>query len=252
MKILLTSIISLFLISCASNTVNKIQILDSWANSSMKSKRIKKVAVYADTKDLFHKRNFEFILADQLRQNGVTATEGIKYKHPDSDTKYTVEEITKTLKNDSVEGVVTLRLIAVNDSLEYIAAKHQAVGIGVSAPMTYTNESDYYKYTGAMTPHYGSWGSYYGNHIARGYGYSGGYVGKVTEVAPARVDTLKTFRLSCNLYGLGTDSLIWASEIEIGSPSSSTGAAEAVSKAVVEKIMALGIFVKSAKKEESK
>jgi len=184
----------------------------SWTKEGYTTREYKKVAIFAITKNLTVRQNFEKRLADLFIENGIDAVQSLVYVRPGM-TKgdIVVEELKDAMLADGVDAVITT----------FVVDKEKSVNFNPG--------------TGYAMP-YGYWGGYYGH--AWGMAYDPGYYSEST-----------TFLVENNFFELipgesREESLLWASQSSITDPGNPVTATKQYVVVLMRAMLADGLIKK--------
>lgn len=191
--------ISVFIVTgCAQTTVTGI-----WKKSDYTGEPFTSVLVVGLTGDSNTKILWENVMADKLRQKGVTTVATCATAFPD-EKKLTEQKILDFVNAHNVQAVLVTRLVDTKKEEIY-----------------YPPSGDYYS-----GPH-----GYY-NRFNRYYPYA-----YDTIYTPGYTDTMTTVLLETNLYKSDTKELIWSMSSDTFEPSSMTQLVDSVSSKVLELLL---------------
>lgn len=199
--------------SCSSVTT----VSGTWKKPATTAQKYSKIAVVGLSGDIVKRAAVEKAIVAKLSASGITAVAGTNIL-PDNlvdgnnDNKVDEEkknEIANLLKQQGVDGVLTISLVNVKESEQYVP--------GTSM---YTPYAGYYGFNSYY------WGAY--NMVN-----TPGYYVKNTNIF-----------LASNFYNLGTEQLLWSAQTDTGNPTSLNDLAQSYASALVEKFLNAGVIKK--------
>lgn len=218
MKKTILSIALLFAIvvhfsSCSSVTT----VSGTWKKPATTAQRYTKIAVIGISGDIVKRSAIEKAVVAQLTANGINAVAGVNIL-PDSfvdtnnDKKVDDEKkeaIAAELKKQGVDGVLTISLVNIKESEQYVP--------GTSM---YTPYSGYYGFNSYY------WGAY--NMVN-----TPGYYVQNTNVF-----------LASNFYNLSSEALLWSAQTDTGNPTSLSDLSKSYAQTLVEEFLQSGVIKK--------
>jgi hypothetical protein len=199
--------------SCSSVT----DVSGTWKKPATVAKKYTKIAVIGLSGDVVKRSAVENAVVSQLRANGINAVAGINIlpdNFVDADHNGKVddekkEQIEATLKQNGCDGALTISLVNVKESEQYVP--------GTSF---YTPYAGYYGFNSYY------WGAY--NMVN-----TPGYYVKNTNIF-----------LASNFYDLTTDQLVWSAQTNTGNPTSLNDLAQSYASALVQNFLSAGVVRK--------
>ncbi|NAS11486.1 hypothetical protein [Poritiphilus flavus] len=200
---LFLSLISVFfLLGCG-----PAKMSSTWTKDGYKDRAYGKVAVVGMSKDLESRNLFEGGAVALLKENGINAVEGISMFPPGSGKNLKAKDYIRIIKENELDGVITMALIDSKESERY------QPGETVYVP-------SYYRV---------------GRYIARGYNvYS----------TPGYYQPTKTYLIEAVLYDVkgelseGKETMVWTGQSSLMNPSSLESASKSFTKRLVNQLIA--------------
>ncbi len=210
-RIILSLVVMTFLWSCS--TTMKY----TWTKDNFEGKSFDKVLVLTLSKNLKSRTLFENTVAELLKEEGITASNGLKVITPVEDVKkLTKEEIGKRIKEGGFDAVLITTLIDVN-----------------TRDVQVINNNNYYPYM---------YGSRYG------YGYSSYIYSSYNYMYNDQYREENTYVLETRLYDVNEsnpkEAVVWSGQSELVDPSGSESASNTYSKKLVKTLMESGTIKK--------
>ncbi|GAA3568889.1 hypothetical protein [Snuella lapsa] len=194
------------------------KLSSSFTKENYTGKAYSKIAVVGISKDLSSRLAFEKTAVDLLQKKGVNAIQGINiFPQNMSETEKQPSNIIKIIKENDLDGVITMGLIDTKDGHRYEQGG------------TYTIPAGYYRV---------------GKHIYRRY---------ITLEEPGYYVPSKSYVIEAVFYNLkrelveGQDTWVWTGESSIVDPSSLQSAAKSFTSRMVGQIIKDGIIVSKHK-----
>lgn len=205
---LLLVFISLFLTNCAS-TLSSSYLKDGYVDT-----KYKKVAVIGISDNLTSRVVFEKEAVELLKEKGINAVKGINmFPQKMTEEQQTAENFIKIIKDNKLDGVLTMSLIDTKDGHRYQPGKSIIIPSG------------YFRV---------------GKHIYRRY---------VTINEPDYYEDTKSYVIEAVLYNLkgelkeGQDTWVWTGESSLVNPSSLNSSAVTFCKRMVNQIVKDGVIL---------
>lgn len=203
----------IYFTSCSSVTT----VSGTWKKPATVAQKYNKIAVIGLSGDIVKRSAIEKAIVAKFAASGINAVAGTNIL-PDNlvdgnaDHKVDEEkknEIANLLKKQGVDGVLTISLVNVKESEQYVP--------GTSF---YTPYSGYYGFNSYY------WGAY--NMVN-----TPGYYVQNTNIF-----------LASNFYNLGTEQLLWSAQTNTGNPTSLSDLSQSYASALVEKFLNAGVITK--------
>lgn len=195
-----------FLWSCSST------MKYTWTKENFTGKSFEKVLVLTITKNLKSRTLFENTVVEDLAENGITATNGLKVFTPVEDMgELTESEIEARIKKGGYDAVLVTSLI------------------DITTRDVQVNNYNYYPYM---------YGGYYG------YGYGSFIYSNYNFMYNESYREEKTYVLETRLYDVNEnnqkEAIVWSGQSELVDPSGSESASNSYSKTLVKTLMESG------------
>lgn len=210
-RIILSLLVMTFLWSCTSS------MKYTWTKEDFKGKSFEKVLVLTLSKNLKSRTLFENTVAENLAEEGITATNGLKIITPVEDVKELTEgEIEKRIKDGGYDAVLVTTLIDIT-----------------TRDVQVNNNYNYYPYM-------------YGGRY--GYGYGSFIYSNYNDMYNESYREEKTYVLETRLYdvneGNQKEAVVWSGQSELTDPSGSESASKTYSNTLVKTLMESGTIWK--------
>jgi len=219
-----SSLIIVTLVAISTNC-SSIKVIDAWKGDNIKTIRDQNILVIARAEHQLTRVSFEDEIADQIRSNGMKATESYKQfpnlKPDDKLSEEEVKEIMSLLKSKGYNGVV----VSVLKDLQETTRVTEEGGYYTGG---YTGGPYYSYYPG----YYGGFYGYYGNSMS--YSTYGNYVPSTLTT-----QTSKTYILETVVYNLDQPDdkqLVAVVTSKVDNPQSVTTTAKQYAKAIVKSL----------------
>ena len=216
-KIISLLFLVIILISCGPST----QITGSWADKDIKPVKFKYLAIVGIGNKVQYRKMIEETLETELLNQGINAIAALDFLPPNATKQnMTKEELVGFLNANKIDGVLTISLLAFNDTRRYVPGQ-------------------YYYSPGYDVP----FGSYYGSMY--NYVYSPGYYAGSEQ-----------FFLESNIYEYPSGKMIWSAQTKTELINSLGGAADDYAETIADAIAKSGVLVvneaaqKKAKKKD--
>ncbi|WP_298501623.1 hypothetical protein [uncultured Maribacter sp.] len=196
-----------FLLGCG-----PAKMSSTWTKDTYKEKKYSKIAIIGISNDLLAKNTFEQDAVKLLKKQGINAVEGIKMFPLGADKNKTAEDYIKIIKENNLDGVITMALIDSKEKDRYVP------GEALHIPT-------YYRV---------------GKYIVRSY---------QTIDTPGYYTTSKSFLIEAILYDVkgdlykGKETMVWTGQSTLLEPYSLKNASESFTKIMVDQLIKDEIIV---------
>ena len=196
-------LIGLGLFSSCSST----NLVESWSNSSLEMKPIKKILVLGIMEDELQRRQYEDVFVEQISKNGVIGIAGYTVL-PDGENYDDKNEIRAAVQKTAVDAALIARLVAITEETTVV-------------PASYSYQPSY--------------GSSYGLY---------GYAGRSSQsmYTPGYTNTDTIVKLETTVFSIPSEEMIWAGTTRSFNPSSTKSVADKNANLIVKDMKKAGLM----------
>ncbi|MEM7380147.1 MAG: hypothetical protein AAF361_02995 [Bacteroidota bacterium] len=184
-----------------------VKMSSTWTKDGYNERSYGKLAVVGMSKDLKSRNIFEGDVVALLKENGINAVEGISMFPPGSGENLKAKDYIRIIKENNLDGVITMALIDSKESERYQPGETLYV-------------PSYYRV---------------GRYIARGYNVYN---------TPGYYTPTKTYLIEAVLYNVkgelseGKETMVWTGQSSLMNPSSIESASKSFTKQLVNQLIA--------------